>query len=340
MSQRINIKIACDLFLDLSLYNIPKKLLKIFYQKFPNCKLVEYNTPTSDNIDFSQIEVYWGNRISKNNIDELKNLKWIHYGSVGINREIVEVVTNRKIQVTNSNDIMTDAVVSTSLAFIFSLARGLHRSIKLKNDKDFTRKSFDNYFNQIQDVIGQTILIAGFGSIGKKLAKICNAIGLKVIVLRQNIEDCPDWVNDMYTINDIDKAVNNCDYIVNLLPLTDKTVGIFCNNIFRIMKKTAFFINVGRGDTVIEDDLIYALNHKIIAGAALDVYSINNYESPYIPLRQNSPLFDLDNIILTPHVAGLSGKYWDKEYKLFADNLERFCNNKKLLNRINMYSLK
>jgi len=95
------------------------------------------------------------------------------------------------------------------------------------------------------------------------------------------------------------------------------------------MKNNSYFINVGRGQTVVEEDLIYVLKNNLIAGAGLDVFEKE-------PLSNDSELWKLDNVILTPHIAGLSKSYWDKQYKLFKDNFNRYKNSKEMLNIINL----
>ena len=133
-------------------------------------------------------------------------------------------------------------------------------------------------------------------------------------------------MNTSFSINELGSAVRDFDFVVNLLPLTEQTRNVFTKDIFRQMKRTSFFINIGRGDSVIENDLIDALENDVIAGAGIDVFSSSSYVNPSTPLRQDSPLLDLENVILTPHIAGLTNQYWDKECALFIDNLTRFIN--------------
>ena len=100
------------------------------------------------------------------------------------------------------------------------------------------------------------------------------------------------------------------------------------------LKKSSFFINIGRGDTVIESDLVDALKNNEIAGAGLDVFSSASYVDPYHPLKNDSPLLNLNNVILTPYVAGMTQQYWKNQSKLFQENLNNFINNQPLKNRI------
>lgn len=329
-----NFTIACDLFLDLNLYRLPNFIIEKLYNQFPKLKIVEFNTPDGKEIDKEMIKIYWGNRINSKIVDNLVALEWIHFGSAGVGQEILEIAKNRRIKVSNSKGIMTEAVSATAMAFIFSLARGLHRSWNMKASGNFDRKIIDRYFDQIQDVYNQSILIAGFGEIGEKIAKTCFSLGMKVFVVNRSINKKNVWVEEFYNLDNLDEAVADVDYVVNILPLYQKTKNIFTKTIFSKMKKTAFFINIGRGDTVVEDDLFTSLKENVIAGAGIDVYSKKSYIDPYSPLSNDSPLLELDNVILTPHIAGITQKYWDRQLNLFSKNLNKFISNKKLTNEI------
>ena len=117
--------------------------------------------------------------------------------------------------------------------------------------------------------------------------------------------------------------------MINLLPLTPQTDGVFDYETFECMKSDSYFLNLGRGQSVIEGDLIDALNHNIIAGAGLDVFRIE-------PLPKDSELWNFENVLLTPHIANLDKNYWKNEIALFIDNLKRFFNNSDLRNVINL----
>ena len=131
-----------------------------------------------------------------------------------------------------------------------------------------------------------------------------------------------------FTLERIHKAVENANFVINLLPLSEKTENIFNYNVFSNMNN-AYFINVGRGKTVIEKDLIKAIEEGNIIGAALDVFEKE-------PLESNNPLFNYENIILTPHIAGLDSDYWNHQLDLFSHNLNQYLtsNYLKMKNKI------
>jgi len=331
---RDEIIIACDLFLDLKLYNLPSSFNKRLSSVFSNVRLIKYEPNQLKLANSKSIKIYWGNRINSEVIKCLPALEWIHLGSVGVNPDVYKEAVKREIIITNSSGLMTNAVAASGLAFIFSLARGFHRSWKIQRENKFNRRAFDEYFNEVQDVFNQSILIAGFGEIGKKIAHSCSQLGLNVSIIRKKYKNKPDWVKRSFPIEKLKNIVSEFDFIVNVLPLNNETKNIFSKEIFRKMKKSAFFINIGRGDTVIESHLIDALKKETIAGAGIDVFSSKSYIDSYMPLKESSPLLLQDNVILMPHVSGVTNKYWDKQCDLFLDNLNKFITKDPLLNQI------
>ena len=216
------------------------------------------------------------------------------------------------------------------MSYIYCFARGFHFVNQLRHKQKLTRNNFDLYFNSIKNLTKSKCLIVGFGDIGSRIGKLCYQSGLEVNVIKNDLnKGIPNYVNKSYTLNSLKKAVIDNDFVINLLPLTTSTYSIFNKEIFLNMKPDSYFINVGRGQSVNEYDLIESLKNKQIMGAALDVFSKE-------PLSNNSPLWEMKNVIITPHIANLSTDYWDDQIKLFTLNLQKLKNNNLLLNQINL----
>jgi len=311
MKSKINVGI--DLFLKLNMYNVPSKSLIFLKKKYPNINFIPVNLGKK-NYPYNKIDIYWGNRITPNIIKQSENLKWIHFGSVGVERSYCEETIKKKIIVTNSKHSMTDAMVTTGLAFITFLSRNFHIFSKIRNNKNFNRKTYDKFFNQTLDLNGKSCFIAGMGSVGKKLSIVLKTLGMNIIGKKKIKFDKNK--NHQFL-----KFIEKADFIVNLLPLTKKTKKIFDKKAISKIGKKSFFINIGRGETVDEKYLIHALKNKKISGAALDVFAKE-------PLSSNSKLFKLSNVLITPHVAGVSKNYWEKQIQLFDYNLSCFLKKK------------
>jgi phosphoglycerate dehydrogenase-like enzyme len=308
--------IGCDLIRDLRLFNIPQDYFDELNNKFGIVKIDPENLP-SDKI-LNEIEIYFGDRISLDIIENMPNLKWVHLTSIGYDKLLG--LERKNLIVTNSKDTMDNGVLATIIGFMFALSRGFNYCLK---SESIDRYEFNQYFDKVQDVIGQSCLIVGMGNIGSKLAKICESLQMKVCGIRQKC------FANVYTLEDLPDMVSDFDFVVNLLPHTEQTHGVFNSNIFNRMKETSFFINVGRGKTVVEDDLIEALKSNTIAGAGLDVFEKE-------PLSKDSILWKLKNVIITPHIAGYSNQYWVKQKKLFSENLQRYLNIVPMLNEVDL----
>ncbi len=326
--------IGCDLFSSsIKFQRIENFVLKNLKKKFKNIKILEVIPKKPQHKILNKIEIYWGNRISSKLIQCMPNLKWIHYASTGFSKEIYNQVLKKNIKVTNTQNMFSNAVASTVFSYIFSLARGVHHCQSLKVEKKLNRKNFDKISENIQDVFNQKILIVGLGGIGKKIAKICKAMGMEISVIKKNANTVPSFIKKVLKLSNLKEAVKDVDYVVNVLPLTEKTNNIFNKNIFKSMKKTSFFINVGRGGTVNEQDLLSAIKAKNLLGAALDVMKEE-------PVKIKSPFLKQKNVILTPHIAGVTNNYWNDQYLLFSENLIRYKKGLKLINLKKLNNLK
>ena len=171
---------------------------------------------------------------------------------------------------------------------------------------------------------GATLAIVGFGRIGAEVGRLAKAHGMRVIGVRARPAPSPhaDEVVGMDSLND---ALGQADYVLNVLPLTDVTRGLFNNNIFTAMKKGAYLINTGRGHIVDEDALATALESGQLGGATLDVFATE-------PLPTDSPLWGMSNVVITPHTAGDAENWEDAVTDLFCDNMTRWIDGTPLEN--------
>ena len=312
-------KIGCDLFLDLQMFSLPDFDRRRLEAKF-DLQVIEVNTPSSPDVP-SDISIYWGNRITPEIISSSKSLKWIHFGSVGVDRAKDSNVEEMGILVSSSRGLVSAPMTASALGFLTSLARGFHHAARLRFERNLSRSSFDHYFREIQDLEGQTVAIVGLGDVGGRFAKVCAALGMKVVGIRKNASRHCDFVAETYTLNDLPKAISQADFVFNFLPLSSETRQVFGEEIFSLMRPSSYFVNMGRGETVDEDALIVALAERRILGAGLDVFATE-------PLSPSSPLWELENVLILPHVSGLSQNYWTKQVELFEENLELFLSGK------------
>lgn len=320
-----NAVVACDLFLDLRLYCVPLWLRERLAEAFPNVSFRPVNVPGRPLLDPSAT-IYWGNRITPEIISGMPFLQWIHFGSVGVDRARRPEVKERNILVTSSRGTVVASMVASALAFITALARGIHRCDVLRRAGVLSRSSFDAYYDQVGELAGERCLIVGYGDVGERLGQVCRALDMDVSAIRRIGKENRPELSGIYTLEALCEAVADADYIVNLLPFTAETGNVFSRQVFAAMKPSAFFVNIGRGETVDEPALIDALSAGRIAGAGLDVFAKE-------PLTPDSPLWHMENVILTPHVAALSEGYWVREAELLMSNLRCYLECEQALMR-------
>lgn len=313
--------IACDLFSSsIQFQRLSQKKFQSFYKKFFKKKNVNFLDTRSNDFKkkLNKIDIYWGNRISIPLIKKMNKLKWVHFGSKGVAQDILNFAKLRNIKITNTSGIFGEAVASTVLSYIFSLSRGTNYSYPLKIKKKLSRVFYNSINDYIKDVFGSKILFVGYGEIAKKISVICKSLKMKIYVIKSKNKKNTKNIK-FYKLANLMNLVQDKDYIINTLPLNNDTLNIFNKKIFKKMDKKAIFINVGRGETVNEKDLINAIKKKEIFAAGLDV--VKNE-----PIKKNSELLKYDNIIVTPHIAGITNRYWTHQFSLFYQNYVRFFN--------------
>ena len=306
--------IAYDLNLNQSMYRVPEKIIKELERDFPvildpvNCSNHKKINPLA--------EIYWGNRIELSMISHMPNLKWVHFGSVGVNR--LNKCTKKDLLITSSKGLVTDSIVThvVSLIGLFS------RKIDIFFDdikRPFNRDDYEKYFNDLKNFNELKILIMGLGDIGSALAEKLYYLNSKVDGVSRN-KSKNKYVLNQYNLKECLEELHKYDFIVSLLPENEETKNFLNYDFFKKLSRDSIFFNVGRGSTVVEEDLLKSLNNKIFRKAILDVTEIE-------PLTKDSLIYKNKNIFLTPHIAAFSPTYWELEEKLFRFNLNCYQNN-------------
>lgn len=265
----------------------------------------------------TDILVTWGWMDINNIFPIAKNLKWIHTLSAGVEKLIVPVLQSSDIILTNSKGIHSIPVSEHVLALMLCFSRGLNLFIRQQQTKTWQRVPT----NEIHE---KTIGIIGLGSIGREIAKKAKSLGMSVLATKREMTT-ELFVDKLYPPEAIHEMLGTCDFVIVALPLIPETHEFIRLEHFQSMKPTAYFINIARGQVVREADLITALQQGLISGAGLDVFAEE-------PLPPTNPLWDMPNVIVTPHIAALSPYYLDRAIKLFTDDLARFILHGEMFN--------
>jgi len=250
-------------------------------------------------------------------------VRWIQIFGAGAERCVaVERVENGEILLTNMQKMSSPVIGEHVTAMVLSLARGLVPFSKTMNDGEWRRRP--GITDGMQSIGGKTLLVVGLGGIGTEVARRAAALEMRVTGTRRSSREGPDFVQYVGLSDELLTLAAKADFIVNALPLTAETTGIFDSEFFAAAKRGAHFINVGRGKSVVTDDLVAALESGQLAGAGLDVTDPE-------PLPSDHPLWQMRNVIITPHVAGRGGNRI-RHNTLAQENLRRFIAGDALLN--------
>ncbi len=265
-------------------------------------------------------EVMVGWKVPREAIQHAPGLKWIHSTGAGVDDVMVPEVFEREIVITKSIGIHPP-LPEHVFAFILAFERRLHIAVRRQLQRRWDRAAVLG-----GDVAGKTLGILGVGTIGREIAAKAAAFNLRVVGTRRTPVPTPG-VERVLPPDGLPEVLRESDFVLVALPLTPETRGLIGEREFQMMKRTAVFMNIGRGPIVQEAALIRALREGWIAGAALDVFERE-------PLPSDSPLYDFENVIITPHVSGASPRYMDRAVPLFCENLRRYLRGEPLLNLV------
>jgi phosphoglycerate dehydrogenase-like enzyme len=231
------------------------------------------------------------------------------------------------VAVTNASGVHPIQITEHILAFLLAFARQFHHAIRAQGRREWRRPSRDDFFTDhpFFELAGKTMLLIGVGAIGTRTAAMANALGMRVLGVRRNPERQVPGIDAMYGPHQLLNVLSKADFVVITAPLTPETQGMVGEAELRAMKPTAYIVNIGRGGTIQEEKLVQALQEGWIAGAGLDVFETE-------PLPESSPLWDMENVILTAHYAGLTPHYEERAMAIFVENLERYMNGQPLRN--------
>jgi D-2-hydroxyacid dehydrogenase (NADP+) len=262
--------------------------------------------------------------IDKETFLSAKKLKWIHGAYVGIDKLLFPELLKSKILLTSSRGIHGDTVSDHIMAMILAFAKGLVPAWTCKRKRKWCQvEVMRERFEPQEKLLG----IVGFGTIGQTLARKAKAFGMKVMATKNRVKrgEKIKYVDKLLPKEKFREFLCTADFVVLTVPLTKETHHMIGSKELDCMKETAIIINAARGGVIDEKALVNTLLQKKIAGAGLDVFEEE-------PLSPKSKLWDLENVIITPHVAGSRRDYFKKVGEIFRINLNRYLDKKPLLN--------
>lgn len=256
-------------------------------------------------------------------VSKASNLRW--YQQMGAGADWLmrhpEAVQHDFV-LTNASGVHAIPIAEHILGFLLAFGRGLHRAVRAQERGEWARQ----YLREdLFELVGKTMVLVGLGSIGSRTAKLASALGVRVLGVRRNAEiQAPD-VQATFGPKQLLDLLPEADFLVLAMPLTHETQGMIGERELRAMKPTSYVVNIGRGGTIQEAVLARALEEGWIAGAGLDVFESE-------PLAADSPLWEMENVIITAHYAGATPHYQERAMGIFLANLRRYQASETLYN--------
>jgi phosphoglycerate dehydrogenase-like enzyme len=302
----------------LDLWNVPEWFGQRLSQEFPKLQITQRNSYEGVEEPLHDAEVLFTLSLRPEQFAAAPQLRWIHAPSAAVHQLLFPQLVKSEVVVTNSREVHGPVVAEHVIALIFALAKKIPQAVRLQEKRTWGQEAIWKQGAHPREIAGATLGLIGVGSIGRRVGQMASALSMCVIAVREHPEKGkPDGVQAVFAPSQLDDMLRQSDYVVLAAPLIAATQGLINADRLAVMKPEACLINVGRGAQVDEAALITALSTRRIAGAALDVFERE-------PLPPESPLWNVDNLLITPHTAGLTEKLWHRHYDLFSDNLRRY----------------
>lgn len=253
--------------------------------------------------------------------DRADALRWVHVAGAGVDAALFPaLVESDDVVVTNSRGVFERSIAEWVVAAMLVFEKDLLRTLALQKEKKWRHRESGTLY-------GKRLLVVGAGPIGRMISNLSKGLGMRpTAVARTARDEDPDFERVLAS-GDLDSALPRADYVVIAAPLTDETKDMFGAGQFELMKPEARLVNIGRGKIVDEDALVAALRREEVSGAALDVFREE-------PLPEESPLWEMENVIVSPHMSGDSFGWTNALGELFTENFQRWREGRELLNPV------
>lgn len=316
----------------LDLWIAPPWFAERMRSEFPQFEVAQLNSDESVPKEIVDTEIMLGDSLRAEHFDAAQKLRWIHSPAAAVHQFMFPALVNSDVVLTNAREVHGPGVAEHVMALILSIAKRIPESVHFQQKHIWGQDKLWNGGDCPLDIAGATLGLVGFGSIGRNVARHAHSMGMRVIVVREHpAADRAEFVDEELPSSRLENMLARSDYVVLSPPLTTSTRGMIGTAQLSRMKNTAYLINVGRGPLIVESALIDALRARKIGGAALDVFDQE-------PLPPDSPLWDLDNLLITPHTAGMAHNLWERHYALFSENMRRYVSGQPLLGLVNKRS--
>jgi len=310
---------------NLDIWIAPDWFLDRLRRDFPGFDVVRLSDRDAMGREIADAEIAMTVSLQPEEFRAAQKLRWIHSSAAAIHQLLFSELVNSDVLLTNGRDVHGPAVAEQTMGMIFALAKRIPEAVRFQQRRFWGQQIIWQEYAGPQELSGLTLGIIGLGAIGRNLARHATCFGMKVIAAREHADlPKPEFVEQVFSTPRLNEMLAIADYVVVAAPVTPSTHQMIGREQLAAMKSTAYLLNVSRGALVDEAALVEALREKKIAGAGLDVFQKE-------PLPADSPFWEMENVLITPHTAGMNAKMWELQYDLFSENLRRYLNHQPLL---------
>jgi D-2-hydroxyacid dehydrogenase (NADP+) len=297
--------------------------------RWPEMRVV--HLPDYDRLpeELPDTDIFVGSSLRPDQFRLARKIKWVHSTAAGVSQLMYSELRDSGIVLTNPSGIFSPPMAEHTMGLMVALSRNFPDSVRFQNRCEWGQRQISGPLGPLTELNGQLLLIVGYGSIGRELARRAHAFDMRVWGVNRSGKGDATHVERILPVSQLDSALPEADYVVIAAPETHETKYLIGAAQIAKMKRGARLLNVGRGSLLDESALVQALESGAIRGAALDV---TNTE----PLPADSPLWKAKNLFITPHTSGVSDRLWQKETKLLMDLLERWFDGRDLFNVVDL----
>jgi phosphoglycerate dehydrogenase-like enzyme len=308
----------------------PKPLMaEAIRKRWPDMRVV--HLPDYDILpeELPDTDIFVGYSLRPKQLKDAKKLKWLHSTAAGVAQLMYPELRESGILVTNPSGVFSVPMAEHTMGLLLALARNFPDSVRQQDLAIWSQQELWDKPQHLTELNGQVLLIVGYGSIGRELAKRAKAFDMRVWGVTRSGEGNGAHVEKMFSAARLHEALAEADYVVISAPETPETKHLIGAGELAKMKRGARLINVGRGSLLDEDALVRALESGALGGAAIDVAQTE-------PLPTDSPLWKAPNLFITPHTSALSDRLWKRQTALLLELLERWFDGRELFNRVDL----
>jgi phosphoglycerate dehydrogenase-like enzyme len=290
-------------------------------QRLPGWAIL--STPTDKELEdhWNQIEIALGGPLPQV-LTRAPNLKWLQLGGAGADSAMKALPKNPPL-ITNASGVHAIPISEHLLGMMLALGRDIHTSVRHQVARTWERG------RTVFELAGKRVLLIGLGAIGDRFAASAAGLGMEVVAIRRHPERGAGAAQRVIGITALHSELPHADFVVITTPLTNETQHLIDAAAIDLMKPSAMIFNIGRGQIIDQEALIQALREDRIAGAGLDVFDTE-------PVPKDSPLWEMENVVMTSHYAGLTPVYHRRLWAIFLDNLDRYLAGKELRNVVDI----